>query len=102
MSQYNFTTHTFKLPADNNTKTETTVIADIRNPNVIQLHQWYERACTAEYLIEHEEYGPKLEHNEDIAYKVACDVRDRMDKYDIVESDAIKIIFNKFDIEKYR
>lgn len=102
MSQYNFTTHTFKLPADNDTKTETTVIADIRNPNVIQLHQWYERALTAEFLIEHDSYGPRLEHNEDIAYKVACDIRDRMDKYGVTESEAIEGIFYTFDIEKYR
>lgn len=102
MAKYSFSEHQFKFEDSNDPKLKHLVLLDMNDPETLKVHQWYERACTAEYLIENEDYAPIFDWDENIAFKIACDVRDYMDNNLVTESDAISEIFKNFNIEKYR
>lgn len=102
MAKYSFSEHRFQFKDSENNLKRQTVLLNLDDPETLHAHQWYERACTAEYIIENDDYNKLLENNEDIAFKVACAIRDYMDKHMVTESNAIKAIFKNFDIEKYR
>ena len=102
MARYSFSEHQFQFEDSENHLKRQTVLLDLDDPETLRAHQWYERACTAEYIIEQDTYNKMLENDEDIAFKVACDIRDYMDKHMVTESDAIDAIFKNFNIEKYR
>lgn len=57
-----------------------------------QIHEYYEAACTAEYLLEN--YPDEIS-SDDQAMDIAYDVRHEMLKYDIDELDAIHCVMQK-------
>lgn len=65
--------------------------------DLMELHQYYEAACTAEYLIEN--YGIATE---DKALKLGYEVRRLMDKYGYLEEDAIaEVLESELPTEVY-
>lgn len=56
-----------------------------------QIHQWYEAACTAGYLME------EYDISEDEAMELGYEVREKMNKYDLDELDAIEECMNERD-----
>ena len=52
-----------------------------------EISEYYEQACTAEYLIDN------YELTEDTAMQLASDVRREMNKYGFTEEDAIEEVF---------
>ena len=78
--------------------------------DLMELHHYYEAACTAEYLMENYVYeiGPWLRENinaelnlsacksdEDIALALGYEVRRLMDKYGYDEEEAINEVLRK-------
>lgn len=55
----------------------------LNEPELRELHSYYEIACTAEYLLDNYDVA------EENAMKVAAEVRRLMDKYGYDENDAI-------------
>ena len=55
--------------------------------DVMPIHQWYEAACTAEYVLEN---YPAICEDEDDALSFGYAVREYMSKYDAWESEAIE------------
>lgn len=94
MSLYNFQTARFKL---NNQP----ITVNINDPGIIDLHKWYENACTAEFIIEHEIYGGLIDHKENIAYNIAVETREKMSDYHLTEEEALEEIFTNININKY-
>lgn len=57
---------------------------------MLPIHQYYEAACTAEYIMENHE-----DIDEERAIKMGYAVRELMDKYDYDEEEAIDIMIRK-------
>ena len=53
------------------------------------INQYYEAACTAEYIAEN--YG----FDEELALKLGYEIRKKMDKYGYDEEEAIKVVFKE-------
>ena len=99
---YCFESKTFNSITDHDDREKKrNIVLNFKETAAIDIHKWYERACTAEYILEN--YADTIENNDQIAYNIACNIRDKMDKYSMSESDAIDLIFNdNFNIDTYR
>ena len=62
--------------------------------DLIEIHRYYEAACTAEFVMENYEVS-----DEDQALQIGYDVRRLMDKYDYSELEAIDKIMEEIDEE---
>lgn len=62
-----------------------------------RLHEYYEAACTAEFIMEN--YKIK---DEDKAMEIGYEVRRQMFKYDLMEDEAIDIVLPQYGIKKRR
>jgi len=100
-NEFSFMSKTFALTDAHDENTKHEIKLSISDPMMILIHEWYERACTAEYILTNELYAKRCHNKEDIAYRVADAVRIRMDKYDETESEAIDYIFDNYDIEEF-
>ena len=95
-SDYKFKTANFKFKNPN-----AEIKLSINDPITTDIHRWYENACTAEYLIEHDTYGEIIKNKENVAYNIAVQVREKMRDYNISEEEAIENIFRDIDISKF-
>ena len=59
---------------------------ELTEGEMADIHSYYERCCTASYLLDNYEEIT----DEDTAFDIACSVRDDMDAYDMSETDAIE------------
>lgn len=57
--------------------------------DLIKIHEYYQVACTAEYILDN------YDVTEEKAMKLAADVREYMDKYNVVEDEAIVAIMSR-------
>ena len=64
--------------------------------DLIEIHRYYEAACTAEFVMENYEVS-----DEDQALQIGYDVRRLMDKYDYSELEAIDKIMEEIDEEEF-
>jgi hypothetical protein len=53
---------------------------------MIKIKNHYERECTKEFILDNYDYS------DEEATKLACEIRDYMDDYEVTETDAIQII----------
>lgn len=59
--------------------------------DMINIHKYYEAACTAEYLMEN------YELTDEDAMKLGYEVRRMMDKHGLYEEDAIEKVMSNMD-----
>ena len=64
--------------------------------DLINIHRYYEAACTAEFVMENYEVS-----DEDQALQIGYDVRRLMDRYDCSELEAIDKIMEEIDKEEF-
>lgn len=62
--------------------------------DMVQIHEYYQAACTAEYLVD--SYGFSKEK----ALEAGYDIRRKMDKYDYDEEEAIQEYLDENPIEE--
>ena len=62
--------------------------------DLIEIHRYYEAACTAEFVMENYEVSDEVQ-----ALQIGYDVRRLMDKYDYSELEAIDKIMEEIDKE---
>lgn len=65
----------------------------LNEDELFKINQYYEAACTAEYIAE------KYDLGEDLAMKFGYEVRQKMDKYGYYEEEAIKTVFKEKGID---
>ena len=94
MSQYSFMKKTFAFPDAKNPSVEREVTVSLEDGVTTYMIEWYETACTAEYVMDN--FAELLENTnfnaskikdlakhltEDIAMNIAAEVRRRMRKF---------------------
>ena len=62
--------------------------------DLIKIHEYYEAACTAEFVMENYEISDEIQ-----ALQIGYDVRRLMDKYDYSELEAIDKIMEEINEE---
>lgn len=91
----------FVLPDSQNPDETHSIVLSINDSAVMNIDRWYETACTAEYIMDNYSKGYGI--TEDIAMKIATDIRARMSKYNETEDEAIcEILSDDFDPDDYR
>lgn len=63
--------------------------------DLIEIHRYYEAACTAEFVMENYEVSDEVQ-----ALQIGYDVRRLMDKYDYTELEAIDKIMEEINEEE--
>lgn len=61
--------------------------------DLIDIHKYYEAACTAEYLMENYDVTDETE-----AMRLGADVRRKMDKYGYNEEEAIEEVIGQYEV----
>ncbi len=65
--------------------------------NMCEINQYYEAACTAEFILDNlEDFNLPLDMTKETALQFGYDVRHQMDKYGYSEEDAISQVISDY------